>query len=206
MTSAQEESRATGAPTDPDPMAGDREGGLGDTVAAGMDDAREAAAGLRDQARNRARQEVDRRSSEVGERVKGLAPDIRAAGNGLRERGRGEVADVIDQIADRVAGMGGYLEEADFDTLTRDISRQARERPAALVAAAGALGLAAARFVRSIDLEEVIDAETGDEDAPVAQIPASTETDRAAAGSAPPSGAMFDGPPRGNPQGSGGTA
>ena len=122
------------------------------TVSSAVDDARDATAGLREQARERARGEVDERSSALGQYIEDLAPDVRAAGECLRERGRQGVADVLDQIADRMMGAGEYLEEADFDRLTRDLARETRERPAVVIAAAGVLGLAAARALRAAEL------------------------------------------------------
>ncbi len=123
-----------------------------EAVSSAVDDARDAAASLREQARERARGEVDERSSELGRYIEDLAPDVRAAGECLRERGRQGAADVLDQIANRMKGAGDYLDAADFDRLTHDLAREARERPAVVIAAAGVLGLAAARALRAAEL------------------------------------------------------
>ncbi len=118
--------------------------GVSHTVA----EALEVRAGL-DLARARARAEVDERSSELGRYIGDLEPDVRATGEYLRERGRDEVADLLDQIADRMQGASQYLEYADVDRLTNDLAHEVRERPAVVLAAAGALGLAAARALRA---------------------------------------------------------
>ena len=123
-----------------------------EAVSSAVDDARDATAGLREQARERARGEVDERSSELGHYIEDLAPDVRAAGECLRDRGRGGLADVLDQIADRMREAGEYLDDADFDRLTHDLARETRERPALVIAAAGVIGLAAAQALRAAEL------------------------------------------------------
>lgn len=119
-----------------------------ETVSRTVDEALEVRAGL-GLARARARAEVDERSSELGRYIGDLEPDVRATGEHLRERGRDEVADMLELIADRMKGASQYLEHADVDRLTSDLAHEVRERPAVVLAAAGALGLAAARALRA---------------------------------------------------------
>ena len=45
--------------------------------------------------------------------------------------------------------MARYLRDADFRTIGRDVERLARERPAVVFGAAFAVGLLAARFLKS---------------------------------------------------------
>lgn len=101
------------------------------------------------QARDRVRSEVDRRSTEAGQRVRASADDLRAVSDQLREQGREGAAKLADQAAERAQGVGGYLEEQDADTILSDIEDVARRNPWAVMAGGMALGFAASRFLKA---------------------------------------------------------
>jgi hypothetical protein len=110
-----------------------------------QDRAREAAG----QARGRMRDEVDRRSTEVGERVGGTAGDARSVAEELRKQGKDTPARFVDQAADRAERLGGYLQESDGDRILNDVERFARRNPWAVAAGGLALGFAASRMLKA---------------------------------------------------------
>jgi ElaB/YqjD/DUF883 family membrane-anchored ribosome-binding protein len=115
---------------------------MGSQVGAMTQDARE-------QARGRAREEVDRRSTQAGEQVSSTADALRRTGSQLRDEGKDTPARVADQVAERAERLGGYLQEANADRILRDIEDFGRSRPWALAAAGATLGFLASRFLKA---------------------------------------------------------
>jgi len=103
----------------------------------------------REQARGRARDEVDRRSTQAGEQVTSTAEALRRTGSQLRDEGKDMPARVADQAAERAERLGGYLQEADADRILRDIEDFGRRRPWVLAAAGATLGFLASRFLKA---------------------------------------------------------
>jgi ElaB/YqjD/DUF883 family membrane-anchored ribosome-binding protein len=106
-----------------------------------------------DQARGRVGQELDRRSTEVGERVGGTAGDARSVAEELRKQGKDTPARYVEQAADRAERLGGYLQRSDGDAMLRDVEDFARRNPWAIVAGGMALGLAASRMLKASSSE-----------------------------------------------------
>lgn len=98
------------------------------------------------------RGQVDQRSTQVGEQAQALADTLRQTASQLRMEGDGQkarYAGVVDQGADRLERMGGYLTEADADQILGKVEDVARQQPW-LIAGAGLLvGVAAARFMKA---------------------------------------------------------
>ena len=103
----------------------------------------------REQARGRAREEVDRRSTQAGEQVSSTAEALRRTSSTLREEGKDAPARVADGAAERADRLGRYLQEADADRILRDIEDFGRRRPWALAAAGATLGFLASRFLKA---------------------------------------------------------
>ena len=109
------------------------------------DQAQQQAQQVKEQAGGRLKSEVDRRSTEAGERVKSQAHDLRSVSEQLREQGKDGPAKVADQVAERVERVGGYLHESDGERILDDVEDFARRNPWAVVAGgvvAGHRGLA----------------------------------------------------------------
>jgi len=105
------------------------------------------------QAKGRAREEIDRRSTDAGEQVKTTADDLRSVGEQLRSQGKETPAKYAEQAAERVQRVGGYLEDSDADRILRDVEDFARRQPWAVVAGGVVLGFAAARFLKASSSE-----------------------------------------------------
>jgi uncharacterized protein YjbJ (UPF0337 family) len=106
-----------------------------------------------DQARGRVRDEVDRRSTEAGERVRSVAGDTRSVAEELRRQGKDAPARYVGQAADRADRMGEWLRDSDGDRILGDVEDFARRNPWAIAAAGLALGFTASRLLKASSSE-----------------------------------------------------
>jgi ElaB/YqjD/DUF883 family membrane-anchored ribosome-binding protein len=112
---------------------------------AARDKARDAAG----QARGRLRDQVDRRSTQAGERLGGTAADVRSVAEELRRQGKDAPARMVDQVADQADRLGGYLQSASGERILRDVEDFARSNPWAVAAGAAVVGFTASRFLKA---------------------------------------------------------
>ena len=110
-----------------------------------QDKAKEAAG----QARGRVRDQVDERSTQLGERVKSNASDARTVVDELRKQGKDAPARYVEQAADRADRIGGYLEQSDGERILRDVEDFGRRNPWAGAAGGLLLGFAASRMLKA---------------------------------------------------------
>jgi hypothetical protein len=101
------------------------------------------------QARSRVRDEVDRRSTEAGQQAGSAAQALRDASGKLREDGNEPIARGLEQVADRVERAGGWLREADGDSILRDVEDFGRRNSLAVMAGGLAIGFAASRLLKA---------------------------------------------------------
>ena len=109
----------------------------------------EAGREIGQRAKDRVRQEIDRRSNDAGSQVRSVADGLRQAGIDLRKEGNPGIANVADTAAQRIDGVASYLTSSDADALLRDLDALARRQPALVVAGAFVLGLLGARFLKA---------------------------------------------------------
>src|SRR4051794_13068994 len=100
-------------------------------------------------AQDTVREQVDRRSTEAGERIGGTAQDLRSVGEELRKQGKETPAKLADRAAERTERIGSYLSDSDADRLLSDVEDFGRRRPWAVLAGGLAVGMAAARFLKA---------------------------------------------------------
>jgi IMP dehydrogenase/GMP reductase len=100
-------------------------------------------------AKDRVRQEIDRRSSDAGSQVRSVADGLRQASADLRKEGNPSIAGVADTAADKIDGVATYLTESDADRLLRDLDTLARRQPYLVTAGAFVLGILGARFLKA---------------------------------------------------------
>lgn len=98
---------------------------------------------------SRVREQVDTRSTQVGEQITSVADAMRRTGQSLREEGNDAPAKVSDAVAERADRVGSYLREADADAILRDVENLARRQPWLFAAGGLALGLVASRFLKA---------------------------------------------------------
>ena len=101
------------------------------------------------QARSRVSDQVDRRSTEVGQQAGSTAQALREASNSLRDDGDEPVARGVEQVADRIERAGDWLREADGDRILRDVEDFGRRNSLVVMAGGLALGFAASRLLKA---------------------------------------------------------
>jgi hypothetical protein len=101
------------------------------------------------QARSRAADQVDQRSTQAGEKVGQTAGDIRTVAEELRKQGKEQPAKLAEQAAERTERVGGYLRDSDSDRILSDVEDFGRRQPWAMVLGGLALGLAASRLLKA---------------------------------------------------------
>jgi rhodanese-related sulfurtransferase len=111
-----------------------------------------------DQARTTFREARDRAGSsladsrrQAADQIGGLAGAFHRTSEHLRDEQQERIAELADSFANQVDQVARYLREADLRTVGRDVERLARERPVVVYGAAFAVGLLAARFLKSSD-------------------------------------------------------
>jgi hypothetical protein len=136
------------------------------------------------QARDQLRTQVDRRSTEAGEKVRSQASDLRSVGEQLRSQGKDQPAKIAEQAADRVEQVGSWLHDSDADRILRDVEDFGRRNPWAVVAGGLALGFAASRFLKASSTERYRTGTSPSGDG--RQLPVPVEQDRFSRADAPP--------------------
>jgi hypothetical protein len=103
--------------------------------------------------KERLKEQVDQRSTQAGQQVNTVADDVRTVAGELRNQGKDTPARYAEQAAERVQGVGQWLERSDGDQLLRDVEGFARRNPWAMAAGGVVLGLAASRFLKASSTE-----------------------------------------------------
>jgi hypothetical protein len=99
--------------------------------------------------KERLKEQVDQRSTQAGQQVNTVADDVRTVAGELRNQGKDKPAQYAEQAAERVQGVGQWLERSDGDQIVRDVENFARRNPWAVAAGGLALGFAASRFLKA---------------------------------------------------------
>lgn len=86
---------------------------------------------------------------QAADQIGSIAGVFHRTGEHLRSENQERIAGLADSFAGQVEQVARYLRDADLRTVGRDIERLARERPAVVYGAAFAVGLLAARFLKS---------------------------------------------------------
>jgi ElaB/YqjD/DUF883 family membrane-anchored ribosome-binding protein len=136
-------------PVDPGGSGSEARGGAEDKAKEVASQAQDRARDAAHQARGRVRDEVDRRSTEVGDRIGAGAGDARSVADELRKQGKEAPARYVEQAADRVERLGGYLRQSDGDHILRDVEDFARRRPWAVAVGGLLAGFAASRMLKA---------------------------------------------------------
>ncbi|PLS77925.1 MAG: hypothetical protein CYG59_21215, partial [Chloroflexi bacterium] len=125
-----------------------------------VDQVRQTAGQVADQAQQKVGQVADQARGVVASRVsdqKGraaanlhnVAGALRQTSQQLRQQDQAGVTDYVDSAANQLERFSGYLQHTDVGDLLDDFERFARRQPTLFLGGAFALGLAAARFLKS---------------------------------------------------------
>ena len=112
--------------------------------------AQQKAGELKQQGRSKLGETLDLRTTQAGGQARQMAQALRRSGEQLRQQGDGQqVAGMTEGVAERIDGLGGYLERTSGDELLRDVEDFARRRPWIVAGAGLMVGLAASRFLKA---------------------------------------------------------
>jgi hypothetical protein len=125
----------------------------GSTVEQVTGQAREQAGQLGERIQTTAREQIDQRSTQAGEKVSSLASDLRSVGDQLQSDGNEGGAKIANQVAERAERAGRYLSHADGTRILDDVEDLGRRRPWLALAGGVALGVVAARFLKASSSE-----------------------------------------------------
>jgi ElaB/YqjD/DUF883 family membrane-anchored ribosome-binding protein len=101
------------------------------------------------EARLQVREQLDQRSSKVGEQVHSIGKVLQSGANQLRSEGKDMPARFVEEVARRADDLGGYLQSAQSERMLRDIEELARRRPWVTAGAGALAGFLASRFVKA---------------------------------------------------------
>lgn len=120
-----------------------------DTLRSAAGQAGDKAQQLAGQAKGFVSQQVDQRSSDLGDQLSTHVDSLRTVSDTLRQQGQEAPAKLADNLAERVDGVAQYLRNANGDQLLRDLENIGRRQPWALLTAGLALGFAASRLLKA---------------------------------------------------------
>jgi hypothetical protein len=109
-----------------------------------------------DQAKNSFRQARDSATSsltdsrkQAGDRIGTIAGAVRSTSGHLRSENQPGLANLADSLADHVERLSSYLRDRDLRAVRDDAENIARRQPGVAMGVALALGILAARFLKS---------------------------------------------------------
>jgi ElaB/YqjD/DUF883 family membrane-anchored ribosome-binding protein len=114
-----------------------------------MEKVQEKAQDVKGQASERARGELDRRSTQLGEQVTSVVQALRRTGEQLHGEGNQTGARAAHTVADRGERLGGYLTDSDADRFLADAEAFGRRKPWLAAGGGAAVGFVVARFLRA---------------------------------------------------------
>jgi ElaB/YqjD/DUF883 family membrane-anchored ribosome-binding protein len=104
---------------------------------------------VKGQASERARGELDRRSTQLGEQVTSVVQALRRTGEQLHGEGNQTGARAAHTVAAHAERVGGYLTDSDADRFLADAEAFGRRRPWLAAGGGAAVGFVVARFLRA---------------------------------------------------------
>jgi len=111
--------------------------------------AKDKAAEVGSQVSDKAKGQVDTRTTQAGDQLQDKAEGLHQMGDQLRDSGQDAFAQLADKVAGFTESAAQYLRTADADSLMGDVERIARRQPWAVAAGGMFLGFAASRIVKA---------------------------------------------------------
>lgn len=118
-------------------------------VSDAMDRAQDQASRVADQARDVGRSLAESQKARAAEGLQNVAQALRQTSQTMQQKDQGAVSSYLHQAADRVEQFSGYLRNNQVGHIVDDVESFARRQPALFLGGAFALGLLAARFLKS---------------------------------------------------------
>lgn len=114
-----------------------------------VDQAQKTAEQLKEQAVAQATTRLDEQREQAAGGLQSVAHAFRQTGQHLREGNQAAIAGYVDQAAERLETVTGYLQKRDIGQLLSEVERFSRREPALFLGGAFTLGLLGARFLKS---------------------------------------------------------
>jgi ElaB/YqjD/DUF883 family membrane-anchored ribosome-binding protein len=122
---------------------------VGEAVSGAQEQVQEKAQDVQQQASHRLRQQVDERSTQVGEQATALAGALRRAGEQLEQDGDDQPARLVRQASQQLERVGGYLRDSDADQILGRVEDFARSRPWVAGGIGALAGFMGSRFLKA---------------------------------------------------------
>ena len=111
--------------------------------------AQEKASELKERGSRSLRETLDEKTTEAGSQARAFGDALRRAGEEAGREGSSGVARLADEAAERLQGLGSYLEHKRGDELMSDAEDFARRRPWAVAGIGLVAGFVASRFLKA---------------------------------------------------------
>lgn len=111
--------------------------------------AKNGASGVMDRVKEGATAQLSSQKDRATDGLGSLAEAVRKTSQPLRENNQDTIARYVEQAADQIDSVSTRLRERDISELMQDAQRLARRRPALFIGGAFAVGVLAARFLKS---------------------------------------------------------
>lgn len=134
--------------------------------------AKQHAQAAAEQAKDKAAAQFDEKSTQVGQQIGSQSEALHGVAGELRKQGKEGPAQVAEKAAEKVKGVGDYLEQADGESLLQTAQDVARENPAAVAAAGAAAGFVAGRVIKASSSDDPDEDDQGAQPSESASHPA----------------------------------
>lgn len=122
---------------------------VGATVSNATEQVGEKVGQLTDQAKQTVTSQVSSQKQKASEALTSVAGALRQTGDQLSNNDQGAIGQYATKAADQVERLSGFLRDNDVNDIIHEAEQFARRQPAAFLGGAFALGLLAARFLKS---------------------------------------------------------
>jgi len=119
------------------------------TVSQVQQQVQEKAKDVKGQALRKTREQLDTRTTDLGEQVESVGDALRRAAEQLDQDGKSGPAGIARQAATQSDRLGAYLKSSSSDKFLNDVEAFARKRPWAAGGIGAIVGLAASRFLKA---------------------------------------------------------
>jgi hypothetical protein len=106
------------------------------------------------QARDSATSSLTESKRGLADQVASVATAVRGTTDHFRSQDQQRIAEWTDGLAGQADRFAGYLRDADFGAMRRDVENLARRQPGVVVGGAFLLGLLGARFLKSSERKQ----------------------------------------------------
>jgi hypothetical protein len=122
---------------------------LGTGVASAANDVKEQLSETAERVQQTAKSQLTDRKDQVADTMDNVVSALRKTSEQLQGEDTGFMGDYVNKAADKVSSLSQHLRENDLDGLLRETEDFARREPALFLGGAFALGVIAARFLKS---------------------------------------------------------